>query len=124
MNGFLQNYSEKRLQKEAVDPLGLIKGLFSGGTKLVTDAAKLAFEAIKTGTTVGLVGAGLGGAGIGYVTAKATSPDIATETAEQDITREALETEIDVVKRQIAQLERRKAAEKRAEKKKVYDRFV
>lgn len=118
----VQNYSENGIEKTA-----FLKGLVGGTTKVISTVSSFAKGvanlALKAGA-FGLAGAGAIGGGVGYLAARATSPDIATATAEQDVAQEALETEIDIVKRQIAQLERKKAAEKRAQKTKVYDRFV
>lgn len=95
------------------------------GIGAVWDFAKAAANGLINAGAFGLAGAGVVGGTLGYLAARTTSPDIATATAEQDVAQEALETEIDTVKRQIAQLERKKrAAKKDAKKPKVYDRFV
>lgn len=117
----------EKLNNQGIQKVALVGELASGAIKgagLVWDFAKFTANSLLTAGAFGLGGAAAIGGGVGYLAARASSPDIATSSAEQDIAREALETEIDVVKRQIAQLERKKAAAKRAKKEKIYDRFV
>jgi len=126
---FLQEQSSQIIQKKAfvgatVDAAGKVLDVGGKAISGLASVAKSIANGILTAGAFGLVGAGALGGGIGYLAARTSSPDIATSTAEQDVAQEALETEIDIVKRQIAQLERKKAAERRAKKNKVYDRFV
>ena len=123
---FLEKHTSVGLRKQG-DLGKFISGASSFAKNTISGAstfAKSVASFFLQAGAFGLGGAAAVGGGIGYLAARASSPDIATSTAEQDIAQEALETEIDIVKRQIAQLERKKAAEKRAEKTKIYDRFV
>ena len=124
LRGFMENryYIKSDIQKTAA--VGEIIGAASKAAGVVWDFTKAAASGLLTAGAFGLAGAAAVGGGIGYLAARTSSPDIATSTAEQDVAQEALETEIDIVKRQIAQLERKKAAAKKAKKEKVYDRFV
>ena len=89
-------------------------------------------DAVRTGAEVTpkvlagtLGGAALLGLGTGYITARGTSPEAVANTTDKELLREALQTEIDVTTRKLAELKLRKARrEARKREERPYDRFV